>query len=371
MGWLMKVEVFDVGQGDSFLINRQQSSRFNVVPLLVDLGPQKAKISDRLQLKNYHVLLTHSHKDHIGGFPKLYREKTIESITIPYYLPEIMEIAKFINNKIPKNIGSLDWRKIKKIQNVNLVSHGDKLDPDIIVLNPPKSPYHYCSDLIDDERDSLQEALTILSEYGFDLDIDNIENYRTPLIFDGFDEEEYSSQARVFVHRFFIGLSKRLVGNPMESVNYYATSHLTLTANQASIVFKCFDDNGNWLFTGDADESVFHRIINEEHCFWYPRPPIAWLYNAISAKFLKIPHHGSRENINRYILECINPDVAIISHNNRKFGSSKDAHPHQEVIDLLDVLNIKSYYTNPVIKSGKTIKYETKGLVEGGILEFK
>jgi beta-lactamase superfamily II metal-dependent hydrolase len=369
----MKVEVFDVGQGDSFVINGKQLSKFSSVPLLVDLGPQTAKVSEKLALDKYHVLLTHSHKDHVGGFPKLYREKTIESLTIPYYLPEIMEIAKLIKQKVPQSIGSLDWRKIKKIQNVNLVSHGDKLDSDMIVLNPPKSPYHYFPQLIGEENESLQEAFTILSDYGFDLDIDRIENYSTPLSYEGFDDgEEYSSQARIFVHRFFIGLSKRLTGNPIESAKYYAASHLRMTANQASIVFKCLDENnGNWLFTGDADESVFHRILDVEHDFWHPRPPIAWFANAIAAKYLKVPHHGSRENLTRYILECINPDVAIISHKNRKFGRAKDGHPHQEIVDLLDVLNIKSYYTNPVIKSGKIIKNQTKGVVECGVLEFK
>jgi len=369
----MKVDVFDVGQGDSFLIKGKQSSNFDVVPLLVDLGPQRAKVSDKLPMDKYHVLLTHSHKDHVGGFPKLYRDKSIESITLPYYLPEIMEIAKLIRKNIPKHFGSLDWRKVKKIQRINLVSHGDKLDKDIVVLNPPKSPYQYFDKLIGDEAGSLQEALAILADYGFDLDIDGIENYNTPLSFEDFENgEEYSEQARIFVHRFFIGLSKRLTGNPIESANYYATSHLKLTANQASIVFKCFNEtDGDWLFTGDADESVFHRILNEEYYFWHPRPPFTLFDNVITAKYLKVPHHGSRENLTRYILECINPEVAIISHKNRKFGRAKDAHPHQEVVDLLDVNNIKSYYTNPVIKGGKIIKHETKGIVESGTLEFK
>ncbi|MGR3087025.1 hypothetical protein ABMY21_20835 [Vibrio vulnificus] len=370
----MKVEVFNVGQGDSILIQGVQGTRFNDIPLLVDLGPQKAKVANMLKLNCYHVLLTHSHGDHIGGFPKLYRDKSIESLTLPYYLPEIMAISNFIKGKVPRQFGTLDWRKIKKIKDVNLVSHGDKLDSNIIILNPPKSPHHFFPKLLGDDAPSLDVALSILKEYGFELPVDEIINYQTPLNLTSADvDEEYEVLARTFVHRFFIGLSIRLNGNPIESAKYYATSHLKMTANQASIVFKVFDENDeHWLFTGDADESVFLRIVDDEWGF----PPLFFkraFYrygHVLSAKYLKVPHHGSRDNLNSFILECINPEVAIISHGNRKFGRAKDRHPNSEVIDLLDVNKVRTYYTNPVIKSGKTLKHATSGIVEGGIIEF-
>ncbi|WP_413699649.1 ComEC/Rec2 family competence protein [Psychromonas sp. KJ10-10] len=366
----MKVEVFNVGQGDSFLLLPDDSCMFSQTPILVDVGPQSAKVADKLSRNNYHLILTHSHKDHIGGFPKVFREKNIESITIPYYLPEIINIAKFIKKKVPQKYGSLDWRKIKRIQKVRLVGEGDKLCNHITILNPPKSPYQYFEKVLrGDDSGNIQEALNILNEYGFELPTEDILNYNSPLIASQLDDNEYFYQAKMFVHYFFISLSMRVSDNSLESANYYADAHLELTANQASIVFKYVNPNGDWLFTGDADQSVFHRIINT--CNHSHVPFNKCSCNALSAKYLKVPHHGSRGNISDYILGYIDPNVAFISHKNRKFGRSNDPHPHHEVIDLLDVYKVKTYYTNAVVKNRKTIKPGTFGVVENGALEFR
>ncbi|ELR63113.1 hypothetical protein C942_04100 [Photobacterium marinum] len=365
----MKVDVFNVGQGDSFLLKPSVSCVYGDIPLLVDVGPQSAKVANKLVGDKYHLMLTHSHKDHIGGFPKVYRDKDIESLTIPFYLPEILNIAKFIKKKIPSKYGSLDWRKNKKIQNVNLVGEGDKLCQHITVLNPPKSPYHYFSRLLDTDDDhDIEQALDILNNYGFDLPVESIINYNSPLSEEQLgDNIEYLNQARMFVHNFFISLSVRVSGNSIESSAYYADAHFELTANQASIVFKYLDRSGNWLFTGDADQSVFHRIIKRSY---HPTPQRRYTLNSISAKYLKVPHHGSRGNLSDFILDYINPEVAIVSHKNRKFGRSNDPLPHHEIIDLLDNNKVRTYYTNPVIKSKKVIKPAAACSEESGVLSF-
>jgi beta-lactamase superfamily II metal-dependent hydrolase len=371
----MKVEVINVGQGDSFVLKPDIACVYNT-PLIVDVGTQKAKVADRLTEENYHLLLTHSHKDHVGGFPKLYRDKNIESLTIPYFLPEIMNIAKFIKKHVSLTYGTLDWRKVNKIKNLNLVCEGDYLCDHIRIFNPPKNPYSYFSKFENGEHPSIIQALAVLEEYGFDLDRENIINYNSPItypsegdIIDGYNP------AREFVHLFFRTLSTRLNSNPFESANYYANAHLELTANQASIVFKYLHKDGDWLFTGDADQSVFERLI-DRYDSKYPlsknlnRIMNKEMHYSLSSKYLKVPHHGSRENLSTLILSYISPEVAFVSHNNRKFGRSKDCHPHHEIIDLLDINKIRTYYTNPVIKNGTTIKNAASGKVEGGVLEF-
>lgn len=52
---------------------------------------------------------------------------------------------------------------------------------------------------------------------------------------------------------------------------------------------------------------------------------------------------------------CINSEVAIISHDNGRFGKAKDSHPHQEILDMLMKRNTKILITNDVIKNGKII----------------
>lgn len=75
----------------------------------------------------------------------------------------------------------------------------------------------------------------------------------------------------------------------------------------------------------------------------------------ISAHYLKVPHHGSKKNINKKIMKKINPVIAIISHDNGIFGRAKDAHPNQEVLDLINSEGIKLISTNNIIKSGKIL----------------
>jgi hypothetical protein len=226
------------------------------------------------------------------------------------------------------------------------------------VLNPPKSPLSFSPEIFPtDESNNIQRALAILSEYGMDLPREDIINYVTPISENSEIDPEYRQNARIFVHRFFISLSQRALHNPSGSLGYYVDVHLELTSNQASIVFKyTHPNNGRWLFTGDADETVFERLISSG--------------KDIRADYLKVPHHGSRENISRYTLKAIDPKVAIISHGNRRFGRSEDTHPHHEVIDMLDQRGIRSYYTNDVIKDGIPIKTKATGTQEGGLIEF-
>lgn len=269
-------------------------------------------------------------------------------------MPEIIKIASFLNTKIQKKYTGINWKQINKIPKVRLIGDGDTLCDHLIVLNPPKQPKIFFKSFLINDNIQIDNALDILNSYGFNLPINDIINYQTPL---EDTNMEYTANARKFVHLFFISLTSRLI-NELDSQaiikekNNLIKSHLKLTANQASVVFKYEDieNNESWLFTGDADQTVFNRLINAGV--------------NLEAKYLKIPHHGSRENLSEHILTNIKPQVAIISHKNRTFGKAADSHPHYEIIELLDKKRIQTYYTNNVIKNGKKIKQKTEGSVK-------
>jgi len=354
--------VFNVGQGDALLIQPCWGCKFDETiegPLLIDTGPQKAKIALRIQSPDLSVLLTHSHEDHIGGLSALMKKKNIINLFIPYYLPEVTTIFRYVQKHCSLRIGQPNWSKLVSLHPA-LVSEGDELCPEhITVLNPPQNPYGYFTGYAETEGRGIEHALNVLNNYGMALPTQEILSYETPIhgeTRNGLDTK-YREHARTFVHQFFITLSQRVANAPHDSLNYGVDTHLELAANQASIVFEYRHPNhGKWLFTGDADETVFERLILSG--------------KDISAKFLKVPHHGSRENLSRSTLRAIRPDVAIVSHGNRRFGRSKDAHPHHEVIEMLDRQMVRSYYTNSVIKKGVTIKPMTTGPNENGLINF-
>jgi beta-lactamase superfamily II metal-dependent hydrolase len=90
----------------------------------------------------------------------------------------------------------------------------------------------------------------------------------------------------------------------------------------------------------------------------------------ISAKYLKVPHHGSKENLSLDIIKIINPKAAIISHKNRIFSSSPDPHPHIEVLNYFDSLGIDMYFTNDVKKGGPALRSAYRGILDE-FIEFK
>lgn len=112
------------------------------------------------------------------------------------------------------------------------------------------------------------------------------------------------------------------------------------------MVLKTSFDNETMLLTGDASKKVFNRLIREK--------------KDITASYLKIPHHGSKYNMNKKILDIINPAVAIISHDNGHFGKARDTHPNTEILNLLLQKNIEILLTNDVVKGGVTVMRKNK-----------
>lgn len=87
--------------------------------------------------------------------------------------------------------------------------------------------------------------------------------------------------------------------------------------NETSQVFRISYGNFCALLTGDATLNTWRSLSLSgelKDCF-----------------LLKVPHHGSRNNLDEMLLENIRPKMAVISvGRNNRFG-----HPHKEVIEKL------------------------------------
>jgi hypothetical protein len=242
-----------------------------------------------------------------------------------------------------------------------MVSEGDSLltCKHISILNPPLDPeaLYPTFDGRFDELPSIQDSLIELREFGFDFPAEQILDYQIEVPTEGTQVDDiYETQARSFVHLFFRTLVERvrlLPRGSRQGSRLDALSHYQMTANQASVVFLYSPDPrstlGRWLFTGDADTHVFHRILAQG--------------TSLQADYLKVPHHGSSENLDSLIVKAVAPKIAVVSHDNRKFGRAHDSHPHLQVIQLLRANGVQIHYTNDVKKQGKILYTKTTGAI--------
>ena len=78
------------------------------------------------------------------------------------------------------------------------------------------------------------------------------------------------------------------------------------------------------------------------------------------ADVIKLGHHGSTSSSSEKFLKAVKPETAIIS-----CGKNNDyGHPHKEILDRLNKLNIKTYRTDTdgtilLSTDGKTIEITT------------
>ena len=77
----LRVSFLDVGQGDGILLETPEGA------MLVDAGPPEARVDRQLRRMGLHALaaivVSHAHRDHVGGLPAILRSLTVGSVIDP------------------------------------------------------------------------------------------------------------------------------------------------------------------------------------------------------------------------------------------------------------------------------------------------
>lgn len=375
------LKVLNVGQGDCLLLRPEYLCTYSGHLFYVDVGDGSVDISKEITSdKKVHIILTHHHKDHINGLKFFFNKfDQVEDITVPYCFNEIALIAQAILNlkgiksayscdrytellnDITGNqtfLKSLQVNNRKKFKFI-FACEGKKLCDHFKFLNPPL-PFDEERNIDSISDEEFSELFNELFEEKFAKRIINyvslvkyengIAHSLSDLFLDRFSEEsdnyeEITKQIKAgckLVVNYFINNRELLLDfnaapNKIKMQKIY--SQYEQLCHDVCIVMKAEYGGRSFLLTGDASKKVFNRLINKNE--------------NISAYYFKVSHHGSKRNLDRRILSEIDPDVAIISHGNKRFSRAKDPHPNKEVLNMLRNDGVDILVTNDVIKNNK------------------
>lgn len=115
--------------------------------------------------------------------------------------------------------------------------------------------------------------------------------------------------------------------------------------NDCSAVIKLTYKSNSFLFTGDAEKAELESIKED-----------------VSAKVLKVGHHGSYNSTTKDFLERVTPEIAVIS-----CGKGNDyGHPNKSVLKLLKNAGCEIYRTDrqktiTVTGDGETLSVSANG----------
>lgn len=378
----MKIfQVLNVGQGDCMIVRPPENCSYKDKTLLIDLGPGNTDITKYIgKDESIHIFLSHHDMDHLGGLAFFAGKfDQIEEITVPFFQNEITLIARAILNlkgiRESKDCGEFIHALEEVVNNqviIKSLAEGNKRCPKLSYGYEGK---RFCGHIECFNPPKFIEVLDWIGE----VNIDNLCELFQEVFSSSFAQEmktyvyTFSSpipyfqmvESRTF-NEFWISLEDDLeLSVSRNKCNYvlnFILNNITLFRNfnhnstrknlkriynkyvscthDICMVLRMSFCNKKMLLTGDVSKKALKRLIKEG--------------KDISASYLKVPHHGSKYNMNERILDHIAPKVAIISHNNGHFGTSRDTHPNVEVLEYLQKRNIKILLTND-IKKGEYI----------------
>lgn len=385
------LQVLNVGQGDSMILRPDDSCCFEDEIFIIDLGPGRNDITKYINNKEkVNIVLTHHDKDHFGGF-KFFIGKTsqIHRIIVPFHQNEITLIAKSILNlkgiKSAEDCGEFidllegivgNQLLLKKFSYeptnqpvLSFAYDGKDYCSHITCMNPPVilDTYDWLGEMKEGDLVGIMQEIfepayaEVMSRYithsasGRSWRYVDSRELDDIFLQDDLEFDSESGQQSVqrnkgnYVVNFIIEnlkLFRKFNNKPIRKNLQKIYNNYVSCTHDLCVVLMARYPEGTFLFTGDASKKVFYRLLEEE--------------KDISADYLKVPHHGSKENLDEQILKKILPKVAIISHNNGRFGKAKDTHPNMEVLTLLQEKDIEILITNDVVKNGLTYMQKAK-----------
>ncbi|MBD0370170.1 MAG: MBL fold metallo-hydrolase [Pyrinomonadaceae bacterium] len=324
----LRVFVLDVGptDGDSILVISPEDKTVLIDAGDVNRGKKTVEALKKIGIQRVdYFIATHSHADHIGGAPDVLNSFPIGTVIDNGLQPPEMQTET--------STESADQGKVK----------GKKPAP----KPTPRPP-----------RGGQREPLSVIA----------YRNYKDAAGASGAKYEKFPpDQKQEDVETDEKG-KKKSPPPPEMKLDLGGGAFLTLIApvqpfftreqmrdggnepNANSIIARLDYGDFSMLLAGDAEAQTEQRLVSKEM--------------NISAKILKVAHHGSKYATTEDFVKTVKPEVAIISDGEfNRYG-----HPAQAVLDRLKAANVKLYRTD---LQGQIAITTTGKLKDGRLYEIK
>ena len=297
-----EIEMIDVKAADAFLIHYVEDNGLSHI-IMVDSGNYEDAEKILTHIRTHYdkvkrlgwsgyvidaAIVTHPDDDHIGGFVHMLEDLQagkLYDICFNYFWVNDPTKHGFVPNDVQRiqTQKSLDARlkcvyNYKEDSKKNLLDLIDSADiarrevfagnyldkPKITIISPTKD---YYESLLPKFRNNLK----------FNWRLESLE------------ENLYSAEDDTS--------DETTLSKTLDDATDDASAH-----NQSSIVFLLETDDGKkFLFTGDAGRDAFDHVP----------PELRSIINGVT--WLKVPHHGSKHNLDSTIIKHVNPETAYIS----------------------------------------------------------
>lgn len=288
-----EIEMLNVKAADCFIIHIIDEKNIEHI-ILVDAGNYNdgQKIIDHLKL-HYNspkidlAIITHPDDDHYGGFFYLLeklKNKAEDAIDIDrFWIHDPGNHIRTDDIKYAWNIKNArrEARSVLNYNEINLLSLIDELNI------PRKEPFAYVGDdYVFVHKDYQLYVLGPTKEYYKPLAL----SFRNSLVSKAKTENVDEDSTIVLSE-------DKVFSKTLDEATDDSSGH-----NQSSLIFIFMPNSDEkYLFMGDAGYQAYNMIPN------------SLLNYSKNVKWLKVPHHGSKHNLNNEMINAIKPKVAFIS----------------------------------------------------------
>jgi len=315
----IRFEFFEAGQGDSILVSTDEGTH-----ILIDGGAGGLYTRKLRNLKKSInsldlVVLTHLDDDHILGLRDLLKFDVDNIFKNAKYIPYIKEVwyNAFINTS---NTNDITFKPPKKVSTIS-IKNQLKFREYISLVNGKIKYRDYIS------IDYLKEPL-------------RINEIKLILLSPNDDKlKELYSKYKKELDKTVISKADKCKDFASNIENLYKNSFDgdNSVSNGSSIAFILLYGNKKFLFLADAHIPLVVESLKKVKKKYFKKE------DRIKFEFIKLSHHGSKNNITNEFLDLVESQNYVILTN-----SKRHKHPDKETLSRILVHNRKSNYSHKI-----------------------